>query len=83
MKNNIETIEIQRSEAEKTRKELKKQGWLSAHYWTRRSVNVDRLRSLAKKGEFKAKILCNEGATTWYYHESEASKFPRWTDQEV
>lgn len=52
-------------------KELKLDGWQSAHYYTRRGVNVDRLRDLAKKGDIGAKVLNIEGyQTSWYYHET-------------
>jgi hypothetical protein len=67
----INVIQITRDELKRVTKELKADGWQSAHYFTRRGVNVDRLRNMAKKGEIGAKVLNIEGfQTSWYYRES-------------
>lgn len=67
----INEIKITRDELKRFTKELKLDGWHSAHYYTRRGINVDLLRNMAKKGEIGAKVLIIEGfQTSWYYHET-------------
>jgi hypothetical protein len=70
----IEEIMINRTYSNKIRKEWKAEGWQSAHYFTRRGVNVDLLRKQAKAGEIEARVLNTEGVTTWYYKESDVFK---------
>lgn len=67
----INTINITREELKSFTKELKLDGWHSAHYYSRRGFNADSLRKMANKGEIGAKVLNIEGyQTSWYYHES-------------
>jgi hypothetical protein len=70
----IEEIKINRTYSNKIRKEWKTEGWQSAHYFTRRGVNVDLLRKQAKAGQIAARVLNTEGVTTWYYNESDVFK---------
>ncbi|MGV2886031.1 hypothetical protein [Paenibacillus taichungensis] len=70
----IEEITVKRSESDALKKGLKKEGWFSAHYFTRRGVNIDKLRNLAKKNEIDAKHLSMDGTTTWYYKESDVNQ---------
>jgi hypothetical protein len=71
----IEGIKIKREEAERIRKEFKKEGWISGHYFSRHGYNVDKLRAMAKKEELDSKVLNTDGfATTWYYKESDVKR---------
>ncbi|RRJ54705.1 hypothetical protein EHV15_34475 [Paenibacillus oralis] len=70
----IEEITVNRSESETLKKRLKKEGWLSAHYYTRRGVNIVKLRNLAKRNEIDAKLLSMDGTTTWYYKETDVNR---------
>ncbi|WP_103109451.1 hypothetical protein [Brevibacillus reuszeri] len=71
----INIIHITRTELKQYKKDIILDGWQSAHYYTRRGTNVDRLRNLAKKGNIGAKVLNIEGfQTSWYYHESEVNE---------
>jgi hypothetical protein len=76
---NIETLDTTREQSSRMRKSMKNEGWMSAHYWIRHSIfSADRLRSLAKKGVIRAKILCTDGGmTTWYYHSSDVANITK------
>jgi len=72
--NKIIQTKVNSETVEAMRKKLKKEGWKSAHYWTRHGADVDLLRKMARASQLNAKLLVNGFTTTWYYHESDVPK---------
>lgn len=71
----MEIINVyQSTDVEALRKNLKKLGWLSAHYLTRHGHNVNLLRKQAKAGQIQALQVHNFGTTTWYYKKEEVER---------